>query len=102
MDYPIQASVDRCLFLLVTMEIKNRHREILNHLAGGGQIAVRIYGKTTSTMDTVTSKRSFAVGIKAISDLEDAGLVCKGDPTTYKTGKSYPYLLTESGSKASI
>ncbi len=79
------------------MEIQEHHKDILKHLAGGGLVAFRIYGKKTMTIDTATSKRGVYVGMTSLFQLVEAGLIRRGDPSPYKSGKSYPYVLTDQG-----
>lgn len=76
------------------MEISRTDREFLTFLAKGGLATLRVYGKTTITIDVVCKPR-FPAGMRQIGRLEDAGLIRRGEPSPYKSGKSFPYILTE-------
>lgn len=82
------------------MKLNETEKEVLWHLDNGGTIAVRIYGKRVRTMDTICGPSSFRVGLRMLDTLEKAGLICHGEPSPYRSGKSYPILLTELGKTA--
>jgi uncharacterized protein YjhX (UPF0386 family) len=81
------------------MELKDYHREVLRHLADGGSIAVRMYGKKTTTIETYADPRCIAVGLMSLQKLHDAGLIRTGDASPFRSGTSVTYILTDQGRK---
>jgi hypothetical protein len=79
------------------MQLENNRFSILKHLAEGGTVTLRVYGKRTMTMETACTPRSFHVGLKALEELEKDGFICRGAKRSYKSGHSYPYFLTPQG-----
>ena len=76
------------------------HLQFLKHLDDGGLAALRVYGKSTQTVEVVCKPKSYGAGIKSISYLSDLGLVRYGDPSPYKSGTSRPLVLTDAGKAA--
>jgi hypothetical protein len=76
------------------------HLEFLKHLNDGGMASIRVYGKSTQTVEVVCKPKSYGAGIKSISYLWDLGLVRYGDSSPYKSGTSRPIVLTDAGKAA--
>jgi hypothetical protein len=79
------------------MQLQDNRLSILKHLAEGGTVALRVYGKRTTTVETACTPSSFRVGLKVLGELEHDGFICRGAKTPYKSGHSYPYFLTPQG-----
>jgi hypothetical protein len=76
------------------------HVDFLKHVNSGGLAAVCIYGKKELTTEIITRPRCYGAGLKSLSYLHDLGFIRYGDASPYKSGKSFPVLLTELGKLA--